>query len=296
MDTSVHARPYGARDPADPAARAVEGATESAASAVSWAAIFAGAATAASVSLILLSLGTGLGLAAVSPWSSVNPSVTAFSIMTAIWLIVVQWLASGIGGYLSGRLRSKWVNVHTDEIFFRDTAHGFLAWAAATVLVAALAASGVGGGIRAAGSVAAGAARGATAAAATSDATDPSAYTLDALFRSSQANGDQAAGEPRAEAARILAMGVANGDVSPADRSYLATLVAARTGIPQADAERRVDGAIAQSKATAAKAREAADQARKAASAFAIFTALSMVIGAFIACVAAAFGGRQRDA
>src|SRR5579862_4487506 len=212
MDTSVHARPYGSRDPADQAARAVDGLAESAVSAVSWAAIFAGAAGAASVSLILLSLGSGLGLASVSPWSFNNPSVTTFTIMTAIWLIVIQWLASGLGGYLTGRLRTKWVNVHTHEVFFRDTAHGFLAWAVATVLVAAIAASGaasaVSGGARAVGAVGAGA-----AAAARPLSGDASAYLTDSLFRTNQPDANGSLGDARPEAGRILATGLANGDV-----------------------------------------------------------------------------------
>jgi hypothetical protein len=294
MDTPVSARPYGARDASDIAARG--GALEAAASAVSWAAILAGAAVAAAASIVLLSLGSGLGFAAISPWSSLNPSVATVTVMTGIWLIVVQWLASALGGYMTGRLRTKWVNLHSHEVFFRDTAHGFLAWAVATVLVAAIAAAGatsaLSGGVRAAGTVAAGAAQGTTQG-ATSGA-DASAYTVDRLFRSNQ-DDDAAAPAGRAEAARILARGVVDGDVSAADRDYLAQRVAAHAGIPPADAVQRVDEAVTQAKAAAAKARDAADQARKAASAFSIFTALAMVIGAFIACVAAAFGGRLRD-
>lgn len=293
MDTPVTKPPY---LPSDAAGHA---AIESAVSAISWAAILAGAVVAASSSIILLSLGAGLGLASISPWSYANPSVTTFTVMTAIWLIVVQWLASGLGGYMTGRLRTKWVNVHTHEVFFRDTAHGFLAWAVATVLVAAIAASGVsalvGGGVRAAGTIGAGAAQGAANAAAMPAIGDARAYTVDTLFRSSQPDAVASPQEERTEATRILAMGVTIGDVPAADRNYLATLVAVRTGAPQADAEKRVDDAIAQTKATATKMRDAAEQTRKAGSAFAIFTALSMVIGAFIACVAAAFGGNLRD-
>jgi hypothetical protein len=289
MDTSVGTRPY---PPHDQAALRV-GAIESVVSATSWAAIFAGAAVAAAASMMLLSLGAGLGFASVSLRSYANPSVTSFTVMTAIWLIVVQWLASGLGGYMTGRLRTKWVNVHTHEVFFRDTAHGFLAWAVATVLVAAIAASGAAsaiGGVQAASTVASGAAQRATAAG------DARSYTVDTLFRASAPDATASKGDDeRAEAARILAMGVVNGDVPAVDRSYLAMVVAARTGIAQGDAEKRVDDAIAQTKAAADKARQAVDQARKAAAAFAMFTALSMVIGAFIASVAAAYGGHLRD-
>ena len=96
---------------------------ESATSAISWAAIIGGAFATAALSLILLALGSGFGLASVSPWPNSGASVTTFTAMTAIWLIIVQWVSSGLGGYLTGRLRTKWVGVHTHEVFFRDTAN-----------------------------------------------------------------------------------------------------------------------------------------------------------------------------
>jgi len=116
--------------------RVAEASVESSASAVEWAAIIGGALGAVGVSIILWTLGSGLGLASVSPWSFSNPSPTTFAIGAGIWLIITQWLASALGGYLTGRLRTKWVGIRTDEVFFRDTAHGFLAWALSTVIVA----------------------------------------------------------------------------------------------------------------------------------------------------------------
>src|SRR6185369_14211480 len=112
-------------------------------SAVSWAAVIAGGVTAVAITLLLVALGSGIGLSSVSPWSSSNPSATTFTLLAAVWLIIVQWLSSGLGGYLAGRLRTKWVGLHSDEVFFRDTAHGFLAWALATVLVAVFATSSI---------------------------------------------------------------------------------------------------------------------------------------------------------
>ena len=97
-----------------------------AASAISWAAVIAGAVAAVAITLLLVALGAGIGLSSVSPWSSSNPSSTTFTLLAAVWLIIVQWLSSGLGGYLAGRLRTKWTTLHTDEVFFRDTAHGFL--------------------------------------------------------------------------------------------------------------------------------------------------------------------------
>ncbi len=265
-------------------------------SAVSWPAILAGAAVAAAVSLVLVALGSGLGLAAVSPWTNAGVSATTFTVMTGIWLIIVQWVASGMGGYVTGRLRTKWVNVHTHEVFFRDTAHGFLTWTVATVISAGLLASAtsmvVSGGVHAGATVASGAVQG---AASSGQQSQLGAYEVDTLFRTTQPSADAATSDMRGEALRILATASSNGDVAPADRAYLAQMVAARTGIAQPEAQKRVDDAVTQIKAAETKARQAADAARKAASSFSIFAALSMMIGAFIACAAAALGGKERD-
>jgi hypothetical protein len=115
-----------------------EKSVESSASAVEWASIFGGALAAFGVTAILLTLGPGLGLTTVSPWSVTNPSPTTFGTAAAIWLVITQWLSSAFGGYLTGRLRTKWVGIRTEEVLFRDTAHGLLAWALATLLMAAL--------------------------------------------------------------------------------------------------------------------------------------------------------------
>jgi hypothetical protein len=276
-------------------------ANESAVSAVSWAAVFGGAVVALSITLVLIALASGLGLASLSPWSGRNPSATTFTVTTAIGLIVVQWISSGLGGYITGRLRTKWVGVHTHEVFFRDTANGFLTWALATVvgtiLLASAASSVVGGTVNAAATVASGAAAGAGQAAVQSGNSGSvvSGYDVDSLFRSDTPASDANSPAAASEASRILAAGMRTGDIPPADRTYLAKLVAARTGISQADAEKRVDDVITRVKAAEAKARQAADTARKAASAFSIATALSMLIGAFIACAAAAYGGSLRD-
>jgi hypothetical protein len=278
---------------------------EAASSGVAWGAVLGGAVAAISLTLILVALGSGLGLSSVSPWPNSGASVTTFTIMTAIWLIITQWLASGVGGYLTGRLRTKWVGLHTHEVFFRDTANGLLAWAAATVIGAAVLASAASSVLSGTAHMAAGVAAGAAAGAgqATTQAAgqsggqmgDPTAYFVDGLFRTDHpaANGSDA--DVRGQSTRILLNGMQNGDVSAPDKAYLVQLVAARTGLSQADAEKRVDDVIAQEKAAEAKARQAADTARKAAANLSIFTALSMVIGAFIACAAAALGGRLRD-
>jgi hypothetical protein len=268
---------------------------ESSFPAVSWAAIFSGALIAIATALVFVSLAAGLGLTTISAWPNVGASATTFTIGTGIGLIVVQWISSGIGGYITGRLRTKWVGVHTYEVFFRDTAHGFLTWALATAVgtmfLASAASSVVGGGIHAATTLAGGTAQGATQAATSS----VSPYDVDNLFRSDKPDPTANTQNVAAQASRILANGIANGEVPAADRTYLAQLVSARAGLSQADAEKRVDDAIARVKAAEVKARQAADAARKAAAEFAIFTALALVIGAFIASAAAAYGGTLRD-
>jgi hypothetical protein len=265
--------------------------TEAVSSAVSWPAIFAGTFAAVALSIVLTSLGAGLGLTTISAWPNSGASITTFTISAGIGLIVVQWLSSALGGFITGRLRTKWTGVHTHEVFFRDTAHGFLSWALATivgtVLLAAAASSIVGGGVRAASTVAGGAAQAATSGV--------SGYAVDSLFRSDRIDASASSQEVTAQATRILANGLRTGDVPPADRTYLTQLVAAKTGISQADAQKRVDDTIAATKETEVKTRQAADAARKATATLAIFSALSLMIGAFIASAAAAYGGNIRD-
>src|SRR5450759_5990518 len=102
--------------------------------AVSWAAVVAGAVATAALTLVLLAFGAGMGFSSVSPWGNSGVSASTLQISAGLYLIVVAMLASTIGGFIAGRLRTKWVGVHTYEVFFRDTAHGFLAWAFATLL------------------------------------------------------------------------------------------------------------------------------------------------------------------
>ena len=264
--------------------------------AVSWPAIVAGAFVAAGVSLILLALGSGLGLASISPWANHGVSAVAFTVTAAIWLLVTQWISAGLGGYIAGRLRTRWEGTHVHEVFFRDTAHGLITWAVATVLIAASlttsVASLLGGGVRSASDAAAAGAQGAVSA-ALSPNTD---YGVDRLFRSTaSAESSRGGSNPKIEAARIVANATATGSMPDADRTYLTGLVAERTGVPQTEAQRRVDDFVAAAMEAVTKVKEEADHARKAAAEASIYTALSLLVGAFIACVAAALGGRLRD-
>jgi hypothetical protein len=273
--------------------------TESSGSAVAWAAIIGGAFAAAALSLILLALGAGVGLSSASPWSGVGTSAATFTVGAAVWLIVVQWLSSGLGGYLTGRLRTKWVGMHTDEVFFRDTVHGFLAWAVAVVIGAAFLASAtssiIGGAARATGGAVSAAVGGASQGAAQqAGGGGLMGYYVDALYRSDHP-GTNAAGVT-AETARILARGAANGGTVPdADKAYLSQLVAARTGLSKEDADKRVNDVLAQEQAAEAKVKQVADETLKAGAKLSFYVFFSMLVGAFIASVGGALGGRHRD-
>ncbi len=279
---------------------------ESSSSAVSWGPIIAGTLAATAISLVFLLIGSGLGLTMVSPWSHDSASLTTVGATAAIWLIVVQWVSAGLGGYLTGRLRTKWVGVHTYEVFFRDTAHGFLAWALATVIVAGVLGSAlssiVSTGTQATATAvgAVGAAGAATAASASDGATGgfSPAYFTDALLRpanTAPAAGNQSDEAVSAQVTRVLVNGFVDGKLSADDQAYVEQVVAARTGLSETDAKARVDAVLKRIDETKVAAQKAADTARKTASAVALFGALSLFVGAFIASVSAAIGGRQRD-
>ena len=272
---------------------------ESSKPAIVWGPIIGGAFAATGITLILLLLGSGVGLTMVSPWSDQSNSATAVGITAAIWLVVVQWLSSAIGGYLTGRLRTKWVEVHSDEVFFRDTAHGFLSWALATVFVAGFLASSLtslaSASANAAGQVAQNAVS--AGAAASTRGADATAYFTDALLRPAKA-ADRAQsddGAAAAEISRILVQGAASGQLPDGDKSYIATIISARTGLSETDARNRVDAVLKQIDDAKSAAKDAADKARKAGATSALVGSLSLLVGAFMASAAAALGGRQRD-
>ena len=236
-------------------------------STVSWGAILAGAFTAAAVTLIVVAFGVGAGLAVVSPWSGEGISATTASWAAGLFLVIVAMIASTFGGYITGRLRPGWDDVNVHERFFRDTAHGFVAWAFATILTVTVLA-GAGTHLLAAAST--GAIPAAGAGAAQLGGNNGAVY-VDRLLRGSPANC-----HPQ------------RGDVSADDRAYTARVIAARTGLSQSEAEQRVNQTIAQAK-------DAADKARSAALKFSLWIAISLLAGAFSARLAAAEGGKLRN-
>src|SRR5450759_3906083 len=261
-------------------------------SGVSWAAVIAGAFVAAALSLILLALGTGIGLSSVSPWSNVGASASTINKAAILWLIIIQIIASAMGGYLAGRLRTKWATIHTDEVYFRDTAHGFLVWAVGLVITASFlasaAASMVGGAgqVRATSFSTAGGAE--TDLPAVGQNLDPNQYFIDTLFRSDHPGPDRSDAPVRAEAARIFAHALGQRNLSAADETYLAELVVAKTGLSRTDAGKRVSEVFVEIQRTV-------EIARKAVAHLSLWIFVALLIGAFCASYAATIGGRERD-
>jgi hypothetical protein len=251
---------------------------------VSWAAVLAGAAASCALTLVLLSFGAGVGFSVVSPWGNSGVSATTFKIGSGLYFIVIAMISSAVGGYLAGRLRTKWIGVETTEVHFRDTAHGFLAWAVASLIGAVLLAS-------PANSLIGGMASGATQAATSSAQISPMDGYVDTLLRpdNPSAQGQQNPADTRREMVRLFTTSFHSGsDLGAADRAYVAKVVSARTGLSQADADKRVNDVATQVKTDFEKARKAAMQ-------IAIWLTLSLFIGAFSASLAATEGGGLRD-
>ena len=272
-------------------------------SAVSWAAIAAGAVAAAALALVLIAFGAGLGLSAVSPWSDSGVSASTFKTGTGIYVVIVAVMSSAVGGYLAARLRTKWVGANAHEVFFRDTAHGFLAWAFATLLSASALSS-------ATAYLANGTAAGLGGAASQATrSVNPADIYVDKLFRTNCRGAAGAAPasapginaqcpatpnntNPNQSRAEVLRLWTAsfhgNQDLSAADKTYVAHLVAARTGMSEADAQKRVNDVITEAKT-------AADNARKGAAKLSFWLTAAMLFGAFAASLAAVEGGSLRD-
>jgi hypothetical protein len=267
-------------------------------SAVSWGSVAAGAVTMASVSLALIALGVGLGLSAISPWTDTSVSASTFKVTAGAYLVLVAVMSSAIGGYLSARLRTKWTGIHTNEAFFRDTAHGFVAWAFATIISATVLGTAtthlVGGAVSAT-----------TSASQTGASSNPAQIYVDRLFRRDAPTATSGGTTPepgnpgtasagptpaiRAEVTRIWTANLqSDAGLSAADRTYIARVVAVNTGLNQADAEKRVDEVTQQAKSDA-------DKARRNAAQFAFWMTAALFFGAFAASLAAAEGGQHRD-
>jgi hypothetical protein len=256
-------------------------------SGVTWGAVIAGAFVAAASSLALFALGAGIGFSELSPWVNASASSSRIGWTAVIWLVLMQVIASSIGGYLAGRLRTKWVNVHTHEVYFRDTAHGFLVWAVSLVIAVAFLTSAVTSVLSRSARQDASAGEGSGTAPIRSGGA-ANGYFVDVLLRSNASNSGQDTSSLRTEVGRILTNGLREKELPADDKSYLAQVVAARSGISVPDAEKRVDDVFG-------RAQESMDHARKAAAHSMYWTFLALLVGAFCASCAATIGGGQRD-
>ena len=250
---------------------------EASASGVTWSAVLAGAVVTAALYLILLTLGAGLGLSSVSAWSNTGATASKIGTASIIWFIFAEIISSSVGGYLAGRLRTKWTVIHGDEVYFRDTAHGFLSWSAALVVTAAIlgaaATAAIGGGSP-------------SSSSESSHSAGPNAYFVDTLLRSDSLKD---VGNPaQAEVATILATSLHNGTLAGDDKAYLDRMVMAKTGLDQGAADKRVNDVFA-------NAQEAAEAARKTAAHTLLWIFIALLIGAFCASFAGTIGGKQRD-
>jgi hypothetical protein len=278
-----------------------------------WGPVILGALGATAISVVLLTFGAALGLSVVSPYPYAGISAKGLAVLTGTYVALVTVASFGSGGYLAGRLRSPWTGAVGNEVtesHFRDGSHGFGVWALAVLLGSALAVSGVGGVLKAAvGSTTAVAAAGAAGAASNPAAgaalnrlsMEPTDFAVDRVLAPTPAPAGAPATAPASRAdlaapiARVFAANLANPQLNAADRTYLVQLVMQQTGLPQADAEKRVDQAFTDLKAAEQKARDAAEQARKATLIAAFLAAATLAIGCAAACGAAGLGGRHRD-
>ena len=279
-----------------------------------WGPVILGALAATAISVVLLTFGAALGLSVVSPYPYAGISAKGLAVLTATYVALVTVASFGAGGYLAGRLRSPWTGAVGNEVtesHFRDGSYGFGVWALGVLLGSALAVSGVGGVLKAAvHSTTAVAAAGTAGAASNPNAgaalnrlsMEPTDFAVDRVLAPTPAPaGAAAAAAPSSRAdlaapvARVFAANLANPQLNAADRSYLVQLVMQQTGLPQADAEKRVDSAFTELKAAEQKARDAAEQARKATLIAAFLAAATLAIGCAAACGAAGLGGRHRD-
>jgi hypothetical protein len=258
---------------------------EGSGSGVSWSAVIGGAVVAAALSLIMLALGAGFGLSEISPWSNVGAKASTVGSVAIVWLIVTQLIASSMGGYLTGRLRTRWHSIHDDEVHFRDTANGFLSWALTVVVTVGFLATAAVSMV--------GDTPSSNAPAASYGQTQTrdllgTAYFVDRLFRSDHPSTSESDVPMRAEAGRIFVTAMRPGGASPFDTAYLAQIVAARTGLDPGAAARRVSD-------TVSEARQVEDNARKATAHLLLWIFLALLMGAFSSSFAATVGGRQRD-
>lgn len=280
-----------------------------------WGPVIAGAVGASAISFLLLTFGATIGLTLTSPWPYEGVSAARVAIAVGIWAVIVQVASFAAGGYLAGRMRGNWDTGTVEERQFRDGAYGFMVWATG-VLFGALILAIVGTATaftaaRSASMVAAGAAGGAAANGTAQLARGPADYAVDLLLRpapgtTGQPTGTTQSGTPgagllsgdaelRSETTRIFRSAIDSRALTGRDRDYLIQVVSRRTGLAEPEAQKRVQESILEAQNLEAKARDAADKARKTAVITGFMAATSLLLGLAGACIGAGVGGRHRD-
>lgn len=267
---------------------------------IEWGPVIAGAITASALSFLLLTFGGAVGLSLTSPWPGTGARLWVVAFAVLWWMVAVQIGSFAAGGYLAGRTRTRWGATTTPESQFRDSVHGLMVWALG-VLMGALVLGIVGGGTAKTATQSASVVLGGAANAngAPSKA-GPADYAVDLLMRPAPGKDAKlpASGNDdssRAEANRIFTAAIANQALPQKDYDYLTQVVMARTGLPQAEAQQRVQTATTEAKDLELKARDKADKARKSAVVTGFMAAASLLISLLAAIAAAAAGGRHRD-
>ena len=277
---------------------------------VEWGPISAGAVAAAAISFVLLTFGSAIGLTAVSPYASSSLPAWLIAVIAALWLLVTQAGSYALGGYLAGQLRAPVADAILAERHFRDGAHGFLVWALGLVITAVVVGWTAGAvlksGVEATATVASGVADGAGRAASVPSIPNPLDYSIDRLIRpaaaaepqggaaappSSPAANSAATNADRDQARRVFISALSTGTLPADDRVFLASRVSALTGLPPADAEKRVDETFTALEQAKAQAKETADHARRAGAIAGFLTAAA----ALIAAAAAAAGASRAE-
>ena len=279
--------------------------------AISWAAVFAGTVVASAMSITLLTGGVGLGFIAMSPHEGEGASAMQIGVGAIVWMFIVHILAYGVAGYVTGRLRPIWAPGYSDEVYFRDTAHGLTVWALSALISVALFGSAMSamvgaaaqGGAAVVKTTAMAGAAGGAAAAAGASRNDPMSeglpatdYYVDRMLRGQSSGPESDPQAARAELVRLMAVSIAQGDIQPEDRDYAAQLVAAQSGLSTGQAQERIDQILSEAEQTRQQAidtaRDAADAARKAGAALALWAFAALLMGAFVASFMAVVGGR----
>jgi hypothetical protein len=283
------------------------------ASYVEWGPIFAGAVAASAISFLLLTFGSAIGLSLTSPWPSSGARLWVVALAVGWWAVAVQIASFAAGGYLAGRMRKPWAE-SIEEGEFRDSAHGFLVWAVGVLFSGLLLAFTGGAAVKTATQSAAMIAGGASSGTANAlSQSGPVDYAVDLLLRvEPTGTGTPTAASPpqqtqpgpsvqrddqalRSEVGRIFAATIQNREFSARDRNYLVRVVQARTGLPETEAQSRVDAAVNEARDLEIKVREQADKARRAAVVTGFIAAASLLISLAVACYFAGIGGRHRN-